>query len=207
MRLAVGVAALAMLASGCGAATHTSTGEHEASTSTPRVETQPLTPAANRRAFSWLQPAAAPAGWDSASIARGLTLHYPPTWQRVPGDHGTVSAALKNAEGEFLGYLNLTPRQAGEQLGTWASFRTHHNAEEGDRDVKQLAAVTSVRFRSGQASCVRDSYTTGTGDRFIELACLVRGPRATSVIVGAAPPREWARTSPLLERSISAFGA
>jgi hypothetical protein len=52
---------------------------------------------------------------------------------------------------------------------------------------------------------VRDSYTTVTHARYVEIACLVAGQRATSVIVGAAPPNAWSQVSPLLERAISAF--
>lgn len=175
-------AALAIAASGCGSAGPT-----------------------NPSAFAWLRPAPAPAGWPSVRIQTGAILRYPRGWKPIRGDAGTATAALQNAQREFLGYLNLTPRQADESLRTWASFRTRHNAEEGDRDVTELAAATGLRFRNGRGSCVRDSYTTDTGNRFVELACLVQGRRRASVIVGAAPPEMWAATSPLVERAISAF--
>jgi hypothetical protein len=112
---------------------------------------------------------------------------------------------LGNREHEFLGYLNLTPRQGDENLGNWASFRVGHNAQEGDRGVTRLASAGGLRFRTGPGSCVRDSYTTSTGAHFIELACLVRGPTASSVIVGASPPGTWTQMAPLIERSISAL--
>jgi hypothetical protein len=105
----------------------------------------------------------------------------------------------------FIGYLNLTPRQGGETVANWATFRVRHNADEGDRRVVTLAAGRALRFRTGQGGCVRDAYTTSAGVRYIELACLVAGARKTSVIVGAAPPAAWPKMSPLIERSIASF--
>jgi hypothetical protein len=90
-------------------------------------------------------------------------------------------------------------------LADWASFRVRHNVAEGERNVTSEDAAYGVRFRTGSGSCVRDSYTTVSRARFIELACLVKGARATSVIVGAAPPRAWNLTSPLLFRALSAL--
>jgi hypothetical protein len=104
-----------------------------------------------------------------------------------------------------VGYLNVTPRQGGETLSDWASFRIAHNADEGDRAIKRLAVGSGLRFRTGHGSCVKDTYTTRTRVRYIEIACLVVGSKATSVIVGAAPPASWARTSRVIERAISGF--
>jgi hypothetical protein len=101
--------------------------------------------------------------------------------------------------------LNVTPRQGAETLANWPHFRVEHDADEGDRDVRPLEVGFGLRFRTGRGSCVRDSYTTVTHARYVEIACLVAGQRATSVIVGAAPPNAWSQVSPLLERAISAF--
>jgi hypothetical protein len=185
----LGAIAVAVTASGCGAAS--TTASHRSPTAS----------------FSWLRPGPAPAGWHLARIAGGAVLRYPPGWRRAVGDAGTATAVLENAKHEFVGYLNLTPRQADERLSTWASFRTRHNTLEGERGVTKLAAATGLRFRNGHGSCVRDAYRTGTGNRFIELACLVQGSKAAAVIVGATPPGTWARISPQLEQAISAFGA
>jgi hypothetical protein len=195
----LGLAALAIAAAGCGATTATKSRGPTATT--PSAQT----PAAGRDAFAWLRPTPAPAHWRSARIATGAVLRFPPGWRRVAGDAGTATAALQNAQHEFLGYLNLTPRQANENLSTWASFRTRHNIREGEHGVKELAAATGLRFSDGHGSCVRDAYTTATGNSFIELACLVQRSRAASVIVGAAPPRMWALISPVIERAISAL--
>jgi hypothetical protein len=190
--------AAAAVVSGCGASsTATSPATHIAGAGA-RTATGPS-------GFAWLRPAAAPTGWPAARIPAGAVMPYPAGWRRIHGDAGTATAVLRDAENHFLGYLNLTPRQGAEALGTWAAFRTAHNAEEGDRAVTTFAAATGLRFRTGRGSCVRDGYTTSTGHHYIELACLVQGPRAASVIVGAAPPATWAGTAPLIERAISAL--
>jgi hypothetical protein len=123
----------------------------------------------------------------------------------VRGDAGTATAALLGAGGRFLGYLNVTPRQGGETLAGWPSLRVAHNAAEGNRDNTRLAAARGLRFLTGHGSCVKDAYTTRTAAHYIEIACLVAGPRITSVIVGAAPPASWPRVSGLIERAISGF--
>ena len=154
-------------------------------------------------AFSWLHPQSPPAGWRIAHLSGGAALPYPASWRLQHGDPGTATAALIDRDGRYLGYLNLTPRQGGETLANWASFRLDHNREEGQRDVTRLAAATGLHFLTGHGSCVKDSYTTQTGDRFIELACLVAGTRATWVVVGAAPPDRWNAAMHMLERAIS----
>jgi hypothetical protein len=155
--------------------------------------------------FAWLQPAAAPSGWLSATIPNGATMAYPPHWNRLESDPGTVSAALRSVHGVFLGYLNATPRQGTETLANWAHFRVAHNKEEGDSDIRTIAAATNLPFRNGHGSCVQDSYATETHAHYIEIACLVAGKHATTVIVGAAPPNQWRGQSRLIQRSISAF--
>jgi hypothetical protein len=152
-----------------------------------------------------LRPAPAPASWHPVSIPDGATLFYPNGWQRARGDPGTATAVIYGAGRHIDGYLNVTPRQGNETLANWASFRVAHNSDEGDRAVKRLDAARGLRFRNGHGSCVRDSYTTSSGAPYVELACIVTGTRATSVIVGAAPPEAWQRFSPLIEQAISAF--
>jgi len=129
-------------------------------------------------------------------------MAYPPNWSRQEGDPGTATAALLSAGERYLGYLNLTPRQGAETLSNWATFRTEHNADEGDHAVKRLAAASGLRFLAGQGSCVKDSYMTRINARFIEIACLVIGPRGETVIVGAAPPNSWSSSGALIERAI-----
>jgi hypothetical protein len=164
------------------------------------------TPGANARsAFAWLRPEPPPPGWSVVRITNGATVAYPPGWRRVHGDAGTATAVLTGSDHRFLGYLNLTPRQGAETLGNWGRFRVEHNAEEGERNGRALAVGTGLRFRTGAGSCVRDSYTTTTGTRYVELACLVAGQKASSVIVGTSTPAAWRQVSPLLERAIASL--
>ncbi len=130
-------------------------------------------------------------------------MPYPPAWARIKGDAGTASVALLGSGHAYLGYLNLTPRQGSETLANWPKFRVEHNADEGDRNVRTLAATTSRGGGMETESCVEDSYVTATHARYTELACLLQGRRATAVVVGAGPPQTWASVSPLLERAIA----
>jgi hypothetical protein len=161
------------------------------------------TPAGAGGPFAWLSPRAAPAAWPVATIPSGAAMPYPPGWTPARGDRGTATAVRLGQRGEIVGYLNLTPQQGDETLANWRTFRTEHNAREGDRHVHTLATAGGLRFRSGSGACVKDSYTTGTGAKYVELACLVRG----SVIVGAASPQAWPAIAPQIERAISGLSA
>ena len=145
----------------------------------------------------------APAGWRSVRIATGATLFYPPGWRLTRGDGGSATAVLLGSGGRTEGYLNLTPRQSNESLRDWTSFRVRHNIEEGERDVRSEAAAPHVAVAGGRGACVRDSYTTVTNARYVEIACLVQGRRADSVIVAAAPPGDWSTASRSLTRAVS----
>jgi HAMP domain-containing protein len=158
-------------------------------------------------AFSRLVPRPAPSSWPAATIASGAaTLHYPSGWRAVTGDSGTVSAALRDDGGAYYGYLNVTPREGVERLAGWASFRARRNVQEGDRDVRVLSAVEHVHFAAATGSCVIDDYRSRVGSHaYRELACIVAGGRATSVLIGAAPVQEWPATGPVIERAASAL--
>jgi hypothetical protein len=153
-------------------------------------------------AFAWLHAQPPPSGWTVTRIPSGAELAYPRSWQPQHGDPGTATVALLAAGGRYLGYLNLTPQQGPETLSNWASFRVEHNADEGDRSVRRLSAATGLHFRTGHGTCVKDSYTTETDSHFVEIACLVAGSRAHSVIVGAAPPSRWNQASAVIQRAI-----
>jgi hypothetical protein len=156
--------------------------------------------------FTWLRPGALPAGWSTRRLARSpARLPAPPDWQPEHGDAGTRTEALRTPTGQIAGYLNATPRQGAETLRNWTTFRIAHNREEGDRKVRLLAGATGLRFRSGAGSCVLDSYRTESDHRYRELACIVSGRSATTVIVGAAPPRRWEDEAPTIERAIDSF--
>ena len=158
-------------------------------------------------AFSWLHPAAAPAGWLTASTATSeATLFYPPAWRRIPGDSGTVSVSLRDDRGLYVGYLNVTPRQGAEQLHGWAAFRTNRNREEGDGHVSQVAAAEGLRFRNARGSCVIDDYVSRVGSHpYREIACIVKGHRDTDVFIGAALRHDWRTLRGTLERAASSL--
>jgi hypothetical protein len=193
-RLALAAALAAVLAlAGCGGAARPSV-SHPA--------------AARPGAFTWLQPAAVPAGWTVRRLpSRQAELAYPPGWRPITTDPGTFSAALLGPHGRIRGYLNATPRSGEETLANWAAFRPAHNREEGDRHVVGDASAVGLRFRSATGSCVIDHYTTSTSARYREIACIVRGARATTVVVGAALPADWTRLAPQLRQSIASFSS
>ena len=158
-------------------------------------------------AFGWVHPTPTPAGWRARNLPSGqATLAFPRTWRLTQTDPGTVTAAMRR-NGTIAGYLNITPQGGDETLANWASFRPAHNREEGDWNLVPLASAGGLRFTNGHGSCVKDSYSTSTERRYTELACIVQGATATTVIVGATTPGEWNRLSPTLRRAISSFDA
>jgi hypothetical protein len=161
-------------------------------------------PARAAQAFAWLRPAPVPGGWHAGVSRSGARLAYPPSWREIETDRGTVSAAPAGARGSFTGYLNATPLGGDETLANWSRFRVAHLAEEGARRVRLEAAAGGLRFRAGHGSCVIDSYST-TRARFREIACIVAGPRATTVVVAAAPIHGWSQQSARLERAVASF--
>ena len=167
----------------------------------PAAEIQPGALLASLRA------APAPSGWPAAVLPSGAaTLHRPPGWSLVEGDTGTVSFALRDAGGRYLGYLNVTPRQGDEHLRGWAAFRLARNREEGDHGVRELAAREGVAFAGARGSCVIDDYASHVGGNpYRELACIVRGSHTESVLIAAAQRGDWGRVAPSLVRAAEAF--
>jgi hypothetical protein len=154
--------------------------------------------------FAWLQPGAPPVGWHVARTPDGAALAYPTGWTAIKTDPGTVSVALRGNGALIDGYLNVTPKQGAETLANWSRFRPQKNRAEGARNVRLLAATGAARFRSARGSCVIDAYTTSL-TTYEEIACLVSGPRSSSVVVAAAPVRLWKERSAVLERAVSSF--
>jgi hypothetical protein len=156
-------------------------------------------------AFRWLQPQHTPNGWKVARLPSGkATFAYPRTWRPIRTDPGTASVALLGHGRSIRGYLNLTPRQGAETLANWPSFRIEHLGDEGSREVRRIASAHRLAFRSGQGTCVIDSYRTSRA-RYREIACLVAGARTSSVIVGAAPSKTWAQQAKTIERAIASL--
>jgi hypothetical protein len=144
-----------------------------------------------------------PTGWRRAELSSGAaTLAYPRGWKAIPGDAGTVSFAIRDRSGRYLGYLNVTPRQGAERLAGWGAFRTRRNAEEGDRRVRELSSSKNVAFVGARSSCVLDDYLSRVGSHaYRELACIVAGRRSTSVFVGAALIEDWSTLGPVIEHA------
>jgi hypothetical protein len=189
--------AVAMVASGCGGGAR----------SPSRVVSRFAAVAPARAPFAWLRPRPTPSDWLVARLSSGASIAYPRGWRAIAGDRGTVSAALLDGAGRYLGYLNLTPRQGEERAASWASFRVRHNSAEGERGVALGAEASGLRFRAATGTCVQDAYTTASGTRYEEIACLVAGSRVSTVVVGAAPEPMWPRERATIERAISAMSS
>jgi hypothetical protein len=177
----------------CGAQAPAATSEAPAATGQPY-------------AFAWLHPSPPPPSWQTSRLPGSpAQLAYPAGWRSIVSDPGTRTAAIRTSSGRIEGYLNATPRQGAETLANWSTFRLDHNAEEGDTHNKLIASAANLRFLGANGSCVIDDYTSSSGHRYREIACIVAGASATTVVVGAAPPQDWQREAPVLERAISSF--
>jgi hypothetical protein len=150
---------------------------------------------------------AAPASWPALGLpGRSAVLYYPPALHPVPGDADAVSVASRGPAGTYLLYLNATPRQGAESLRRWAAFRPQLLREDDASSVHLDAAAAGLAFRGGTGSCVIDDYVSRIGaHHYREIACLVQGQTAASVVVGAAPASRWAQARPVLERAVAAY--
>jgi hypothetical protein len=204
--IALAVAALAaVLLSACDSAMNDETSAREMDeTAAAHAQVQPAPN--DPHAFAWLHPGPAPQGWRSSELPSGAArMAYPPGWKPIRTDPGTVTSALRDEDGDIRGYLNATPQQGSERLDNWASFRPDHNADEGDVDLRPIAAATDLPFRSGEGSCLIEDYRTSSDHAYREIACIVEGSNAMTVVVGAAPPDQWDQQGPAIKRAISSF--
>lgn len=166
----------------------------------------PAPAAIHAAAFDWVHPSVLPAGWSAQRLPGSpARLPAPSGWHSSRTDPGTRTMILSGPSGEIAGYLNATPRQGEETPANWSSFRVEHNEEEEELDVTLEAAASGLRFSTGTGSCVVDSYRTTSGHRYREVACIVAGHAATTVIVGAAPPSRWRAEEPTIRRAINSF--
>ncbi len=158
------------------------------------------------QALAWVHPAELPPSWSGLRLPDSpAVLPLPRGWHSAHGDPGTRTAELTGPNGEIEGYLNATPQQGEETLENWGEFRVDHNGDEEDRDVRLLSSATGLDFPSGKGSCVVDSYLTSTNHPYREIACIVAGSGATTVIVAAAPPDRWQAERTDLRRAITSF--
>ena len=157
--------------------------------------------------FTWLKPLPAPSGWLLLVPESGSSLLWYPPWMRsVAGDPYSVSAALKDRNGTVLVYLNAGPKTGNEQMSNWPSFRIDHLREEPNRSVHMDAHASGLNFRGGKGSCVLDDYVTRVkAHHYREIACLVQGRTAESVIVAAALVSAWPEYAPQLEHAVQSW--
>jgi hypothetical protein len=157
--------------------------------------------------FGWLESTKPPETWLRLTAPSGLgTVPSPPGFRSVDGDPGTLSVALRNSTGTYLGYLNITPRQGAETLQDWAAFRLTHLRDDDAVSVHEDATVESVRTATGVRSCVIDDYVTVVGHHhFHEVACYVMRGSAGSVVVAATPSGDPAHVWTQLERAVAAY--
>ena len=163
-------------------------------------------PPARSGPFAWLSAATAPPGWALAVLPSGeAQVSYPPTFAPVAGDRGTVSAAMRDAHGTFLAYVNVTPRQGDERLQGFGPFRVGLLRHE-DPTVVQDATEEGLLFHGGRGSCVIDHYVTRIEhNRYREVACLAQGRRGSAVVVAAAMEPLWKQLFPMLRRVVASF--
>ncbi len=157
--------------------------------------------------FGWLVSTTPPTTWARLTVPSGLgTLFSPPGFRIVHGDPGTLSVALLNSAGTYLGYVNVTPHQGDETLQDWAAFRLSHLREDDTVSVHEDAMVRSVRTAAGVRSCVADDYVTTIGHHhFHEVACDVMSGSVSSVVVAATPSGDPAHVWPELESAVAAY--
>jgi hypothetical protein len=167
-----------------------------------------LSPSSSRLgSFGWLASTTPPATWARLAVPSGLgTLSSPPGFRTVEGDPGTLSVAIRNSVGTYLGYLNVTPHQGDETLRDWATFRLSHLLDDEAVSVHEDARVTAFRTATGARSCVTDDYVTTVGHHhFHEVACYVMSGSVSSVVVAATPSGDPAHVWTQLESAVAAF--
>jgi hypothetical protein len=159
------------------------------------------------RASLRLGPAPAPAGWQHLTLPNGsAVMYYPPGMHSITADADAVTAVRLGPDGAYLMYLNATPRQGEETLRNWASYRLRVLLSDDASRASLDASAAGQPFRGGSGSCLIDHYVTRIGaHRYTELACLVQGRTAASVIVAAAPTATWGSAGPILEQAVSAY--
>jgi hypothetical protein len=157
-------------------------------------------------AFAWLHPSTPPPGWHTGSLqGTHATLAYPSPFTPIRGDFASFSVAVHQGR-HYHAYLSIAPQQGDERPNGWASLRLQLERQRGATHVAALASAEGLQFRGGRGSCVIDDYNSRVGGhRYREIACIVAGPHATTVIVAASALSEWRKRSRVLERAVSAF--
>jgi hypothetical protein len=166
-------------------------------------------PAAAPAGFGWFHPGPAPGAWLRASLSgQRATLSYPGSLRPQHGDPGTVTVGSTARSGAVLVYLNVTLKQGDETLHNWPDFRMEHLREDGQSAVHLDGVSGPLSFRGGHGRCVIDNYTTDEHhNHYNEIACIVQGAHATSVLVAATSTAAWQANRALLEKVVSSYQA
>lgn len=102
--------------------------------------------------------------------------------------------------------MNAGPKTGTEKMSNWASFRLDHLREERERAIHEEAHASGLRFVGGRGTCIIDDYVTRVApNHYREIACLVQGHTAESVIVAAGLVNMWPTYGPKLERAVEVW--
>ena len=159
--------------------------------------------------FSWFRASPPPSGWHQVTLPDGARLFYPPSLRPTTADPGAASVVRRGADDVYVGYLNATPWTLPPPDEGWARARIDRLSDE-DTAIVEDGARDAVEFAGGgRGSCVADHYVTRIGHhRFFEMACLVRSPTGTSVVlVAAASAAQWPGRQSELRQALEAFRA
>ena len=81
-----------------------------------------------------------------------------------------------------------------------------HLREDGQSAVHLDGVSGPLSFRGGHGRCVIDNYTTDEHhNHYNEIACIVQGAHATSVLVAATSTSAWQANRALLEKVVSSY--
>jgi hypothetical protein len=71
--------------------------------------------------FGWFTADPPPTGWHQVELpAHQAVMAYPPAAHPIKADPGAVAAAALTPAGDFVAYLNATPKQGDESLANWS---------------------------------------------------------------------------------------
>jgi len=180
-------------------------GSHSARSGPPQAASRPTGPSGDVAAFHWLRPSPPPPGWHTRSLQGGhATLAYPSEFTPISGDFASFSVAVHRGR-HYHAFLSIAPQQRDERPAGWAAIRLQFDRREGGTHIATRASAEGLPFRGGPGSCVIDDYNSRVGGRYREIACIVAGPHATTVVVGASALGEWRKRARVLERAVSSF--
>jgi hypothetical protein len=151
--------------------------------------------AGNPGPFAWLRPSAAPADWKIARLpSRKAQLAYPPRWGRYGPTRARFPRCCWDGTTASAATSTQRPSPAPRCSSTGPAFALPTTTKRATRRrSRRLGGRAAIR--SGNGACVID-HCASTSARYKEIACIVRGTRATTVVVAAARPADRTRLAP-----------